>query len=163
MTKCRLVVLTLASLLCIFSSFVGLTGVVLNSRPILAFYNLLSWPTLLSLCLVGYTSYKRGALSLDRKLNQAWSQFLDDEERLPIQNSLRCCGYYNPLRTSILQQSTRPRKANITKGSMQTTLLIARNVIPGQPCRGVNPRGLGMKNRLFMISPLQHSPSSPSI
>ena len=91
-------VLTLASLLCIFASLVGLTGVLLNSRPILAFYNLLLWPCLLSLCLVGYTSYKRGALQLDRKLNQAWSQFLDDEERLRIQNSLKCCGFYNPLR-----------------------------------------------------------------
>jgi hypothetical protein len=92
------IVLTLASLLCLFSSLVGLTGLLLNSRPILAFYAPLLWPCLLSLCLVGYTSYKRGALQLDRKLNQAWSQFVDDQDRLRIQNSLGCCGYYNPLR-----------------------------------------------------------------
>lgn len=79
---------------------VGLTGVLLNSRPILAFYNLLLWPTLLSMCLVGYTSYKRGNLQIDRKLNQTWSQFLDDEERLRIQNSLKCCGYFTPARQS---------------------------------------------------------------
>jgi hypothetical protein len=91
-------VLTLASLLCIFSAMVGLTGVLLNSRPILAFYNLLLWPTLLSMCFVGYASYKRGDRQLDRKLNQTWSQFLDDEQRLCIQNSLRCCGYFNPMR-----------------------------------------------------------------
>lgn len=93
-----LAVLTLASLLCVFSAFVGMTGLVLDSRPILAFYNLLLWPALLSLCLVGYTSYKRGNMQLDRKLNQSWSQFLDDEQRLRIQNTLKCCGYYNPLR-----------------------------------------------------------------
>jgi len=81
--QCRFdhAVLTLASPLCIICSLIDLTGVLLNSRPILAFYNMLLWPTLLSLCLVGYTSYKRGALPLDRKLNQAWFQFLDDEKR----------------------------------------------------------------------------------
>lgn len=93
-------VLLLASLLCIFTSLIGLTGLILNSRPILAFYNLLLWPTLLSMCLVGYTSYKRGHFNLDRKLNQVWSQFLGDEERLRVQNSLRCCGYLTPLRES---------------------------------------------------------------
>lgn len=70
----------------------------LSSRPILAFYNLLLWPTLLSLCLVGYTSYKRGHLQLDKKLNQTWSQYLNDGERLRVQNSLNCCGYFNPFR-----------------------------------------------------------------
>lgn len=77
---------------------VGLTGVILNSRAILAFYNLLLWPTLLSMCLVGYPAYKRGHMQLDRKLNQTWSQFLDDEQRLRIQNSLKCCGYFTPTR-----------------------------------------------------------------
>ena len=52
----------------------------LNNRPILAFYNLLLWPALLSICLIGYTSYKREAMKLDRKLNQAWSQFYTDVE-----------------------------------------------------------------------------------
>lgn len=92
------IVLLLASLLLLLSALVGLTGVLLNSRPILAFYNLLLWPTLLSMCLVGYTSYKRGAFQLDRKLNQAWSQFLDDAERLRVQEALMCCGYFNPFR-----------------------------------------------------------------
>nr|XP_018267188.1 uncharacterized protein I303_01173 [Kwoniella dejecticola CBS 10117]OBR89346.1 hypothetical protein I303_01173 [Kwoniella dejecticola CBS 10117] len=101
--------LTLASLLCIFTGFIGFTGVLLNSRPILAFYNLLLWPIVLSMCLVGYTSYKRGSLQLERKLNQAWSQFLDDQERLTIQNSLRCCGYYNPLHDATYSTRCYPR------------------------------------------------------
>ncbi|WWC66395.1 uncharacterized protein I206_100297 [Kwoniella pini CBS 10737] len=101
--------LTLASLLCIFTGFIGFTGVLLNSRPILAFYNLLLWPIVLSMCLVGYTSYKRGALQLERKLNQSWSQFLDDQERLTIQNSLRCCGYYNPLHDATYSKRCYPR------------------------------------------------------
>ncbi|WWC86403.1 uncharacterized protein L201_001279 [Kwoniella dendrophila CBS 6074] len=101
--------LTLASLLCIFTGLIGFTGVLLNSRPILAFYNLLLWPIVLSLCLVGYTSYKRGALQLERKLNQSWSQFLDDSERLTIQNSLSCCGYYNPLHDATYSKRCYPR------------------------------------------------------
>ncbi|WVQ62034.1 uncharacterized protein L199_000168 [Kwoniella botswanensis] len=102
-------VLTLASLLCIFTGLIGFTGTLLNSRPILAFYNLLLWPIVLSMCLVGYTSYKRGSLQLERKLNQSWSQFLDDGERLTIQNSLKCCGYYNPLHDATYSNRCYPR------------------------------------------------------
>lgn len=91
-------VLLFFSLLSLFTSFVGLTGTLLSSRPILAFYNLLLWPTFISLALVGYTSFKRSNLQLDRKLNQVWSQFLNDQDRLRIQNELGCCGYYNPYR-----------------------------------------------------------------
>ncbi|OCF54232.1 hypothetical protein L486_08144 [Kwoniella mangroviensis CBS 10435] len=101
--------LTLASLLCIFTGLIGFTGTLLNSRPILAFYNLLLWPIVLSMCLVGYTSYKRGSLQLERKLNQSWSQFLDDGERLTIQNSLKCCGYYNPLHDATYSKRCYPR------------------------------------------------------
>ncbi|WVW82464.1 hypothetical protein I302_104474 [Kwoniella bestiolae CBS 10118] len=63
----------------------------------------------LSMCLVGYTSYKRGSLQLERKLNQSWSQFLDDGERLTIQNSLKCCGYYNPLHDATYSKRCYPR------------------------------------------------------
>ncbi|WWC99842.1 hypothetical protein V866_006750 [Kwoniella sp. B9012] len=102
-------VLALASLLCISTGLIGFTGTLLNSRPILAFYNLLLWPIVLSMCLVGYTSYKRGSLQLERKLNQSWSQFLDDGERLTIQNSLKCCGYYNPLHDATYSKRCYPR------------------------------------------------------
>lgn len=74
--------------MCLTTAFLGLTGTMLNSRPILAFYNVLLWPTLAAILIVGYTSYKKQALNLDRKLNQAWSQFLDDAGRLRVQNSV---------------------------------------------------------------------------
>jgi hypothetical protein len=75
-----LLVLTFASFFCLFTAVVGLCGTLLNNRAILAFYNVLLWPALLSICFVGYTSYKREDRKLDRKLNQAWSQFYDDLE-----------------------------------------------------------------------------------
>ncbi|ORX36065.1 hypothetical protein BD324DRAFT_682202 [Kockovaella imperatae] len=101
--------LTLASVLCIFSFLVGLTGILLNSRPILAFYNLLLWPTFLSMAIVGYTAYKRGNLQLDRKLNQAWSRAFSDKDRLTIQNELSCCGYYTPYHDAAYSQQCYPR------------------------------------------------------
>jgi hypothetical protein len=74
--------------MCLMTALLGFTGAILNSRAILAFYNLLLWPTLAAILVVGYSSYKKQALNLDRKLNQAWSQFLDDASRLRIQNSV---------------------------------------------------------------------------
>ena len=89
---------TLASIFCIITSLIGLVGALLDSRPILAAYAILLWPCGFMLLAIGYSSYKKEALSLDLKLNQAWSQFYDDEARLRLQDSLRCCGYYSPFR-----------------------------------------------------------------
>lgn len=80
--------ITLASGMCIVTALVGLVGTMLNSRPILAVYNLLLWPSLAAILVIGYTSYRKQALNLDRKLNQAWSQSFDDAARLRLQNSV---------------------------------------------------------------------------
>lgn len=77
--------MTVASSLCLATSMVGLSGTMLNSRPILAFYSFLLWPSLVSLLAVGYTSYKRNNLRLDLKLNQTWSRYMDDLARLRVQ------------------------------------------------------------------------------
>lgn len=83
-----LTVVTLAAFLCVFTGVVGLCGALLNSRPILAIYSFLLWPTLISILVVGYTSYKRANLRLDRKLNMAWSRYFDDLARLRLQNNV---------------------------------------------------------------------------
>jgi hypothetical protein len=95
-------VITLASILLIVTSLVGLTGTLLNSRPILAFYALFLWPSFVSMLTVGYISYRRSEFALDRKLNEKWSQDFDAAARLVIQAALKCCGYYNPLREFFL-------------------------------------------------------------
>ncbi|PWN54302.1 hypothetical protein IE53DRAFT_308644, partial [Violaceomyces palustris] len=104
-----LIFLTLASFLCVFTSVVGLCGAMLNSRPILALYAFLLWPTLASMLVVGYTSYKRENLRLDRKLNMAWSRYYDDLDRLRLQNNLHCCGYYSPLHEATFSRNCYPR------------------------------------------------------
>ncbi|KAF9468704.1 hypothetical protein BDZ94DRAFT_692198 [Collybia nuda] len=92
-----LILITLAASILVFTALVGISGVFLNSRPILATYAILLWPALVSLLAVGYISYKRTAFSLDHKLNLSWSQYYTSVGRLLIQNALQCCGYYNTL------------------------------------------------------------------
>jgi hypothetical protein len=104
-----LVYITVAASIQIFTSLVGLCGAVLNSRPILAVYCLLLWPSFVSLAVVGYTSYKRTEFALDRKLNLAWSQWYNPHDRLAIQTSLGCCGYYNPLHQAVSSKRCFPR------------------------------------------------------
>ncbi|KAL7006325.1 hypothetical protein EMMF5_004211 [Cystobasidiomycetes sp. EMM_F5] len=80
-----MIAITLSGVLCIMTAFIGLAGTLLNSRPILAVYVLLLWPALVSILVVGYMAFKKQNLNLDRKLNQAWSQFYDDSDRWRIQ------------------------------------------------------------------------------
>jgi hypothetical protein len=104
-----LVYITVAASIQVFTCLVGLCGVILNSRPILAVYCLLLWPSFISLAVVGYASYKRTEFALDKKLNLAWSQWYNAYDRLAIQNSLRCCGYYGPLHQAISSKRCFPR------------------------------------------------------
>lgn len=104
-----LVYITVAASIQMFTCLVGLCGVVLNSRPILAVYCVLLWPSFISLAVVGYSSYKRSEFALNRKLNLAWSRWYDPRDRLAIQTSLGCCGYYNPLHQAVTSKRCFPR------------------------------------------------------
>lgn len=104
-----LILITLAASIMVFTALVGISGVFLNSRPILATYTLLLWPAFLSLVVVGYISYKRATFALDHKLNLSWSQYYTPLGRLLIQNSLRCCGFYSPLHEGMPSKRCYPR------------------------------------------------------
>jgi hypothetical protein len=97
-----LVLLTLASVIILLCSFVGITGTILNSRPILAVYALLLWPALVSMLSIGYTAYKRYAFSPAAKLDDAWSEYYTPSGRLILQNALGCCGYTSPAHEAVL-------------------------------------------------------------
>lgn len=92
-----LILITWAASMLLFTALLGITGTLLNSRPILAIYTVLLWPAFISLLSVGYVAYKRDAFSLDHKLNLSWSRHYDSLGRLRIQDSLQCCGFYSPL------------------------------------------------------------------
>lgn len=93
----------------IFGGMLGGTGVILNSRPILAVYTLALWPTFICLMAIGYITYRREAFALEHKLDFAWSQFYTPAGRLAIQDSLSCCGYYNALHDAIGTTRCYPR------------------------------------------------------
>ncbi|KAF8921594.1 hypothetical protein CPB85DRAFT_1210700 [Mucidula mucida] len=104
-----LVLLTLGASILMLTAIVGLSGVILNSRPILAVYTLLLWPALISMLAVGYTAYKRSTFSLDHKLSFSWSKYFTPLGRLLIQNALHCCGFYSPLHEAVPSRRCYPR------------------------------------------------------
>ncbi|KAF4576977.1 hypothetical protein EYR36_004961 [Pleurotus pulmonarius] len=104
-----LVLATISAAILLFTFITGLTGVILNSRPILAVYTLLLWPSLISILVIGYISYKRSAFSLDRKLQRAWSRDYTEVGRVMIQNSLQCCGWFNALHQATMSNRCYPR------------------------------------------------------
>ncbi|KAI0365335.1 hypothetical protein BV20DRAFT_954425 [Pilatotrama ljubarskyi] len=104
-----LVLITLSSSILLFTFLVGISGALLNSRPILAVYAILLWPALISMLAIGYTAYKRSAFALDHKLNLAWSQWYTPLGRLVIQDALRCCGFYSALHEAAASKRCYPR------------------------------------------------------
>jgi hypothetical protein len=91
-----LILLTFSSSLLLFSSMVGVTGTLLNSRPILAVYVLLLFPAFLSFVSVGYVTYKKATFSLDAKVSEAWNLWFSPGARTVLQGALGCCGFSGP-------------------------------------------------------------------
>ncbi|KAJ7505805.1 tetraspanin Tsp2 family [Mycena galericulata] len=106
-----LVLITLAGSILVFTALVGFSGVLLNSRPILAVYTLLLWPAFVSIVAIGYVGYKRATFALDHKLNMSWSQYYTPLGRLLIQDALRCCGFYTALHEATPSARCYPRTA----------------------------------------------------
>jgi hypothetical protein len=92
-----LVLVTLCGASLLITAMFGIAGTLLNSRPILAVYALLLWPSMFSLLAVGYSSYRRATLSLDQKLSLSWSRFYTPFGRRVIQDSLQCCGFFSSM------------------------------------------------------------------
>ncbi|KAI0292430.1 hypothetical protein BC826DRAFT_1092120 [Russula brevipes] len=91
-----LILLTFSSSLLLFASLVGMTGTLLNSRPILAVYVLLLFPSFLSFVSVGYVTYKKANFSLDAKVAEAWKLWYSPGARTVLQGALLCCGWSGP-------------------------------------------------------------------
>ena len=104
-----LILLTLASSILLLPALVGLSGTLLNSRPLLAIYALLLWPAFFALLALGYPSYKRYSFALDRKLSRAWSEWYTPLGRLAIQDALACCGFANALHEAVPSARCYPR------------------------------------------------------
>jgi hypothetical protein len=81
----------------LLGSLVGITGTLLNSRPILAVYVLLLFPAFLSFVSVGYVTYKKANFSLDSKISEAWHRWYSPGARTVLQGALGCCGWSGPI------------------------------------------------------------------
>lgn len=84
---------TTAACLGIVTGLVGLHGVLLNNRTMLAWFNLLLWVVLAFSASVGYTSYKMRTYNLRGKLSEAWSRTYSLENKVDLQNDFTCCGF----------------------------------------------------------------------
>lgn len=104
-----LILITLASSILVLAALTGLTGTLLSSRPILAFYTLLLWLPLVAMCAIGYTAYKRSTFELEHKLDKSWIQFYTPLGRLVIQNALQCCGWSSPWHEGVPSGTCYPR------------------------------------------------------
>jgi hypothetical protein len=71
--------------ICLFTSLVGYTGIMLNNRAILTFYNLLLWPCFGIIAAIGYTAYRKNKWNLEGKLSYQWHYKLDSDGRARIQ------------------------------------------------------------------------------
>ncbi|KAG9118444.1 hypothetical protein FRC07_007049 [Ceratobasidium sp. 392] len=59
--------------------------------------------------LVSYSAYRRAAFALPNKLDQAWSQKWGDEDRMILQYSFHCCGYWSPEHEATISPLCYPR------------------------------------------------------
>jgi len=139
-----LILITLASSVLVFTALVGIIGTLLSSRPIIAIYALLLWPCLISMCAIGYTTYKRATFALDQKLDMSWSQYYTPYGRLLIQDSLKCCGWSNPNHGGTLSRTCYPRtplpgcKGPLTRFEQTNLQLIWSTVFSLVPMHLVN-------------------------
>ncbi|KAK4699981.1 hypothetical protein P7C70_g6274, partial [Phenoliferia sp. Uapishka_3] len=117
--------LTLASIFCLLTSLIGLIGTLLESRPILSLYAVLLWPCGLMLLAIGYSAYKKEALSLDLKLNQAWSIHLEPRPRSYSDHPLR---YPSPFISHPQDAIARPTVTSV--GTLSSIFYVINGRIP---------------------------------
>ncbi|KAH9033638.1 hypothetical protein EDB85DRAFT_1864300 [Lactarius pseudohatsudake] len=104
-----LILITFSSSLLLLASLVGVTGTFLNSRPILAVYVLLLFPSFISFVSVGYVTYKKATFSLDARASEAWNLWYSAGARTVLQGALGCCGWSNPLHAAVASGTCYPR------------------------------------------------------
>lgn len=104
-----LILITFSSSLLLLASLVGVTGTLLNSRPILAVYVLLLFPSFISFVSVGYVTYKKASFSLDAKVSEAWNIWYSAGARTVLQGALGCCGWSGQLHGAVASGTCYPR------------------------------------------------------
>ncbi|KAI0044788.1 hypothetical protein FA95DRAFT_1622805 [Auriscalpium vulgare] len=122
------VLLTFSSSLLLLASIAGITGTLLNSRPILAVYVLLLFPSFISFVSIGYLTYKKANFALDGKMSEAWNAWYSPGARTVLQGALGCCGWASPLHGAASSGTCYTRTP--LPGCRGPLLSFERNVLP---------------------------------
>lgn len=85
-----------ASVLCVFTSCVGLAGVWRKDRRILGIYALLLWPCFALIAAVGYLSYKADTWNLRAQLGTRWRHEFTDQDHIALQDNVSISLKINP-------------------------------------------------------------------
>ncbi|GAA5860244.1 hypothetical protein JCM1840_002833 [Sporobolomyces johnsonii] len=169
--------LTLASFVILLTSLLGLSGTLLNSRPLLAIYAVLLWPCLALLLVVGYSSYRRAHLSLPNKVDEMWSRSLGPAARKVAQDAFNCCGYYNSFHDATFTPTCYPRSnlpgckgalldfdrtflTRVYRCSLGIVPLHIANIVAGLLCANhIDPQfGKGLMPRQYRLKATDLSP-----
>ncbi|KAI8967013.1 hypothetical protein BDF20DRAFT_840547 [Mycotypha africana] len=131
--------ITITGCICLCTSLLGYTGIVLHHRPILAIYNLLLWICLGFIASIGYYSYRRMKWNIEGKLSYQWHYQLSSQDRATIQANLHCCGYKiysdfhetsNKCYPRTLYPGCRSKYLNLIKGLLKNAWTIAFSIVP---------------------------------
>ncbi|KAG1038998.1 hypothetical protein G6F46_004906 [Rhizopus delemar] len=125
--------------ICLLTSLVGYTGIMLNNRAILTVYNLLLWPCFGIIAAIGYTAYRKNKWNLEGKLSYQWHYKLNSDGRARIQANLHCCGYksfsdYHERSNQCFPRTLLPgckfKYQTFTKEALTITWIVAFSMIP---------------------------------
>ncbi|RCI03704.1 hypothetical protein CU098_010512 [Rhizopus stolonifer] len=124
---------------CLFTSLLGYTGIMLNNRAVLTFYNLLLWPCFGLIASIGYTAYRKNKWNLEGKLSYQWHYRLDSDGRARIQANLHCCGYksfsdYHERSNKCFPRTLLPgckfKYQSFTREALLITWIVAFSMVP---------------------------------
>ncbi|KAF9958691.1 hypothetical protein BGZ70_009113 [Mortierella alpina] len=77
----------------IVCAFIGLIGVITESRVWLSWYTTLLWPSFALYISVGYIAFRRAKAHLRDHVGKEWEHLYTRDQRLIVQQNLKCCGY----------------------------------------------------------------------
>ncbi|KAF9930682.1 hypothetical protein BGZ67_005699 [Mortierella alpina] len=89
-----LIILSLAgSAFGIVCALIGLVGVFTENRVWLSWYTTLLWPSFALYVSVGYIAFRRAKAHLRDHIKEEWAHSYTRDQRLIVQQNLKCCGY----------------------------------------------------------------------
>ncbi|KAI7852990.1 hypothetical protein BDC45DRAFT_512014 [Circinella umbellata] len=131
--------ITATGVICLFTSILGFTGIMLNNRAVLTFYNLFLWACFGMIAAIGYVAYRKSKWNIEGKLSYQWHYDLTSDGRARIQANLHCCGYKqftdfhersNKCFPRTLLPGCRFKYQEFTKEALKITWIVAFSLLP---------------------------------